>query len=380
MLFELTERLAAQGCGSIRRDAQHLHDPAGLEGGGEAAEGAGAEHAGGVVEFETEPHVGLVRTVAVHRLAVREPWERRGDVAPERALHHVAHQVFVERQDVVFVHERHLDVELGEVGLPVGPQVLVAEAARDLEVAIDTRHHQHLLEELGRLRQGVEATRLLPGRDDVIARALGRRQRQQRRLDLHEAALVEEVPDRLGHGVPQQQRGERRGPSQVEVAVLQSKLLVDFGGVDGAVDLEGRRGGGGEYGDARRDDLDVAGGVAAATLVFGPQAHVAFDLDHVLGARLLGGREGPFGVRLDDHLRDAVAVAKIDEHQAAEVAAAVDPALEHDAGAVVKGAQFTTGVASSHGQEPIRGPRRGHRGSRRAPLCRSRAVRRWRGV
>ena len=31
--------------------------------------------------------------------------------------------------------ERHLDVDLRELGLAVGAQVLVAEAARDLEVA-----------------------------------------------------------------------------------------------------------------------------------------------------------------------------------------------------------------------------------------------------
>ena len=37
------------------------------------------------------------------------------------------------------VDERHLDVELGELGLAVGAQVLVAEAARDLVVALEAR-------------------------------------------------------------------------------------------------------------------------------------------------------------------------------------------------------------------------------------------------
>ena len=52
--------------------------------------------------------------------------------------------------------ERHLDVDLRELGLAVGAQVLVAEAARDLEVAVEARDHQDLLEELRRLRQRVE--------------------------------------------------------------------------------------------------------------------------------------------------------------------------------------------------------------------------------
>jgi nitrate reductase NapAB chaperone NapD len=50
-------------------------------------------------------------------------------------------------------------VDLGELGLAVGAQVLVAEALGDLVVAVEARHHQQLLEELRRLRQREE----LPG-------------------------------------------------------------------------------------------------------------------------------------------------------------------------------------------------------------------------
>ena len=57
------------------------------------------------------------------------------------------------------VDERHLDVDLGELGLAVGAQVLVAEAARDLVVALDAADHEQLLEELRRLRQRVELAR-----------------------------------------------------------------------------------------------------------------------------------------------------------------------------------------------------------------------------
>ena len=52
--------------------------------------------------------------------------------------------------------EGHLEVELRELGLAVGAQVLVAEAAGDLEVALEARDHQELLEQLRRLRQRVE--------------------------------------------------------------------------------------------------------------------------------------------------------------------------------------------------------------------------------
>ena len=71
--------------------------------------------------------------------------------------------------------ERHLDVDLRELGLAVGAQVLVAEAPHDLEVAVEARDHQELLVELRRLRQRVELARVDAAGHEVVARALGRR-------------------------------------------------------------------------------------------------------------------------------------------------------------------------------------------------------------
>ena len=58
--------------------------------------------------------------------------------------------------DVVLGDERRLDVELGELELPVGAQVLVAQAPGDLEVAVHARHHEQLLGDLRALGQHVE--------------------------------------------------------------------------------------------------------------------------------------------------------------------------------------------------------------------------------
>ena len=79
-----------------------------------------------------------------------------------------------ERHDRRLVDEAHLEVELGELRLAVAAQVLVAEAAGDLEVAVDARDHQQLLELLRALGQRVDGARLEPARDDEVARALGR--------------------------------------------------------------------------------------------------------------------------------------------------------------------------------------------------------------
>ncbi len=297
--------------------------------------------------------------------------------------------------------ERHLDVELREVRLAVGAQVLVAEAAGDLEVAVEPTHHQHLLEELRRLRQRVELAGVGPGRHHEVARALGRGQSQEGSLDLHEAALVEVVPDRLGDAVAQQQRSGCLGPTQVEVAVLEPQLLVDLAGVDAAVDQERRRLGAGQHLQRVGHDLDVSRRQPRSALVVGPRAHDAGHLHHVLAAHRAGRRERCGRVGLDYHLGRAVAVPEVDEDQPAQVAAAVDPALQHDALAGVLTPQRAAVMRSHHGAESIRAegcpwapsgdrrtdalkagdhPRAVRRPRRhRAPRPRPRPARRWPG-
>ena len=115
---------------------------------------------GQVLELQAEAQVGLVGAVALHRLGVGEPRERRLELdaehlAPERRDHPLA-----DAEDVLLVDEGHLHVDLRELGLAVGAQVLVAQAARDLEVPVEAGDHEELLVELRRLRQRVELARV----------------------------------------------------------------------------------------------------------------------------------------------------------------------------------------------------------------------------
>ncbi len=103
-----------------------------------------------------------------------------------------------EVHDPLLGDEAHLQVELGELRLAVAAQVLVAEAAGDLEVAVHAGDHQQLLELLRALRQGVDGAGLKPARDDEVARALGRGLEQDRRLDLDEAGPVVGLADGVG--------------------------------------------------------------------------------------------------------------------------------------------------------------------------------------
>ena len=148
-------------------------------------------------------------------------------------------QPLVDLDHVLAVDEGHLDVELGELGLAVGPRRLVAEAARHLVVALEAGDHQQLLEQLRRLRQRVEGALLLAAGDEEVAGALRGRAGQHRRLDVDEALAVEELAHRRGHPVAQHQRLAHLLAAQVEVAVAQPRVLARLAGV--ALDLEGRR-------------------------------------------------------------------------------------------------------------------------------------------
>ena len=102
-----------------------------------------------------------------------------------------------EREDVVALHERRLDVDLRELGLAVGAQVLVAEAARDLEIAVEPADHEQLLVDLRRLRQRVELAGVHAAGHEVVARALRRRLGEDRRLEFEESALAQVAPRHL---------------------------------------------------------------------------------------------------------------------------------------------------------------------------------------
>ena len=140
-------------------------------------------------QLEAEAQVGLVAAVAVHRLVPGDGGDRRRALAGD-GLGGVEHGLGDERQHLVLRDEAGLGVELHELVLPVGPEVLVAQAAGDLVVAVGAADHQQLLEQLGRLREGVEAARHLARRHEELAGALRRGRHQHRGLDLDEALAL----------------------------------------------------------------------------------------------------------------------------------------------------------------------------------------------
>src|SRR5690606_17425528 len=89
----------------------------------------------------------------------------------DRLAEHRADHLLEDRPDLELAEEGRLAVDLGELGLSVGTQVLVPEALDDLVVAIEAGHHEHLLEQLRRLRQREELSRMDPRGNEIVAGA-----------------------------------------------------------------------------------------------------------------------------------------------------------------------------------------------------------------
>ena len=129
----------------------------------EDAEGGVLEELRALDELGLEAQVGLVGAEPPHRLEVGHPLERRLHVDVDE-LPEGGGDGLAQLEHVVLVDEGHLDVELGELRLAVGAEVLVPVAPGDLVVALHARDHQQLLEQLGALGQGVPATRRAGGK------------------------------------------------------------------------------------------------------------------------------------------------------------------------------------------------------------------------
>ena len=285
-----------------------------------------AEQRGHLADFQPEAQVGFIVPEAGHDFRVRQARKRDGHVDAFDLLAQPRQHALDEAEDVVGPHERRLDVDLGELGLAVGAQVLVAEAAHDLEVFFQAADHQKLLEQLRRLRQGVEPTRVDAARHQIIARAFGRAARQHRRFDLQEAVFVEMRTHDLRQPVAQAQVLEHPGPPQIEIAVTQPSI---FHGFDVAVEREGRGVRRVEHAQFLDDQLDLAGRQIGVHR-FGRAAFQAPAGSHdVFRAQVLGAgvrRLADLGIA--DDLDQAGSVAHVDERDAAVIAARPHPA--HD--------------------------------------------------
>ncbi len=301
---------------------------------------------GHVLHLDRVAQVRLVGAVLADRLVIGDarPFVSDGLRRPGRRrklLEDAGDDRLHGGEDVVLLDEAHLHVELIELARQtVGARVLVAEAGRDLEIAVEARHHEQLLILLRRLRQRVEFPRVDARGNEKVARAFGRGCGQDRRRELEEAGFDHALPDRGGDRQPLHDVGMQGLAAQIEEAELQAQVFRIVGLAEHRNgQLLCRR----QHLDLGRAELHLARRQLLIHGALGARAHGAVDADDPLGAQRLGNLEGG-AVGIGDHLGKAVVVAQVDEQQPAVVAHAVDPAREADGFADVGRAQRAAGV------------------------------------
>ena len=99
--------------------------------------------------MEFESSVRGVFSIGVHGFFVGEAGKGGWEFLVEDVFPELFDEFFHDCVDVLFLNKAHFKVDLGEVGLAVGSEVFVAEAAGELDVAVKSREHKELFEYLG---------------------------------------------------------------------------------------------------------------------------------------------------------------------------------------------------------------------------------------
>ena len=103
------------------------------------------------MQLEVEAGIGLINTVVIHGVLVLDAAEGGLELLAQHLLKDALHKALVHGHDVLLINEGHLHINLGKFRLAVGAQVLIAEAAGDLHIAVEAGAHQNLLIQLGGL-------------------------------------------------------------------------------------------------------------------------------------------------------------------------------------------------------------------------------------
>ena len=156
------------------RDVDAFDLPAALQRVGEDLKFGHSGNVRNIHKFHAVPQIRVIHAEAAHRLLIRQTREGRLHRCAAQFAEHQRHQRFHFAEKRVKIRERRFNVNLREFRLPVGAQVFVAEAFGDLKIFIEPGNHQHLFEQLRRLRQREKMPRMHAARHEIITRPFRR--------------------------------------------------------------------------------------------------------------------------------------------------------------------------------------------------------------
>ena len=104
-----------------------------------------------ILQEHVEPRIRLVTSIPVHGFLKTDAGQRQRNLDALECKN-LGHHYFNHREQGFAPWEGHFNIDLCELRLAVGAQVLIAKALHDLEIFFETGNHQNLFEQLRRLR------------------------------------------------------------------------------------------------------------------------------------------------------------------------------------------------------------------------------------
>ena len=240
--------------------------------------------------------------------------------------------ILKELQHILLFYKRHLTVNLCELWLTVCTQVFVTEALGNLEITVETTHHQQLLQSLRRLRQCIELSGIHTRGYHEITGSLRCRTNQDWRLHLDEVLTVEEVTYENGHAVTQFEVLTDCSTTQIQITVFHTNIIAAVG-----IILDGERRCEALTQDIQFPDQDfnIARrhlGILALTF-----ADLTFYLNTELTSQFVGTLTQCSIVSLIEHqLSQAITITEVDEGHATHFTASLYPSGQCDNAAGIR--------------------------------------------
>ena len=176
-------------------------------------------------ETHFEASIRFVRTIIFHSIVpshARECVEFDAFDSAEKVTAHA----FKHLDNILLFNETHFAVDLRKFRLTVSAKVLVAETFHDLEVTVETTHHQQLFESLRRLRQSIELTLIHTARHHEVASTFRCRFDEHRSFHFDKALSIEVTTHFERHFVAKFEVSAHRVTTKVEVAILHTDVVA----------------------------------------------------------------------------------------------------------------------------------------------------------
>ena len=100
---------------------------------------------GNINQLHTETQVRFVGTETVHSLFPGHSLDRELYLNAEHLFEQVCQQSLIDIDNIIYINESKLHIDLGELRLTVGTQVLITETFYDLDITVIAGAHQKLL-------------------------------------------------------------------------------------------------------------------------------------------------------------------------------------------------------------------------------------------